>query len=112
MSAVANAASVGANLTPTMAVRAQEILQQCMYPALWTVSCQQINGALILRGSVPNYYLKQLAQVLVAKALGGGQILNEIDVDDPCSATNPPFNRDQGQHARHTRHSRTHSRRT
>jgi hypothetical protein len=63
-----------------------------------------------LRGRVPLFYLKQLAQVLVAKALGGGQILNEIEVDDPCAAANTLVTPDRGQHVRHTRHPRTHSR--
>jgi hypothetical protein len=87
MRAVANALPVGANPTPAVAVRAEEVLQQSTYPALWTVRCQQTDGALVLRGRVPLFYLKQLAQVLVAKALGGGQILNEIEVVDPCAAT-------------------------
>jgi hypothetical protein len=35
---------------------------------------------------VPLFYLKQLAQVLVAKAVDG-PILNEIEVVDPNAAT-------------------------
>ena len=49
--------------------------------------CQQTDGALILRGRVPLFYLKQLAQMLVAKVLNGGQILNEIEIVDPRAAT-------------------------
>ena len=62
------------------AARARLILRQSSYPALWTVSCQQTGGALILRGRVPLFYLKQIAQMLVAKAIDGVQILNQIEV--------------------------------
>jgi hypothetical protein len=82
MRAVVNAVQFGATPAPAMAARAEEILQQSTYPALWTVRCQQTDGALVLRGRVPLFYLKQLAQMLVAKVLNGGQILNQIEVVD------------------------------
>jgi hypothetical protein len=110
MRAVANAAQVSANPLPAMAASAQEILRQSTYPALWDLHCQQADGAVILRGQVPLFYLKQLAQVLVAKVLGGGQILNEIEVADPSAATKTLVTGDRGQHVRHLRHPRTYSR--
>ena len=88
MRAVAEFADYSAGRTPgAAALRAEEALRGSTYPALWNLHCQQTDGALILRGRVPLFYLKQLAQVLVAKALSGGQILNEIEVVDPCAAT-------------------------
>jgi hypothetical protein len=82
MKAVAQVADYSASRTPCAAARAEMILRQSPYPALWTVSCQQANGALILSGPVPSFYLKQLAQIMVTKVLNGGQILNQIEVVD------------------------------
>jgi hypothetical protein len=88
MQAVAQFADYSASGTPAApALRAEEALRGSTYPALWNLHCQQTNGALILRGRVPLFYLKQLAQMLVAKVLKHGQILNEIEVVDPCAAT-------------------------
>jgi hypothetical protein len=82
MRAVANAAQVSADSKPALAARAENILRQSTYPALWAVTCQQADGTLILRGRVPLFYLKQLAQMLVAKVLNGDQISNQIEVAD------------------------------
>lgn len=47
------------------------------------VTCEYREGVLILRGSVPTYYLKQLAQTAVDGTPGVLQIDNRIDVF-PC----------------------------
>jgi hypothetical protein len=86
MQAVANATHANVDLATAVATRAEKILRESTYPALWNLRCQQTDGALILRGRVPLFYLKQLAQVLVAKAVDG-PILNEIEVVDPNAAT-------------------------
>jgi hypothetical protein len=53
------------------------------YPALRTVSCDFHHGVLILRGCLPTYYLKQLAQEAVAHLNGVDRIENLIQVVRP-----------------------------
>lgn len=50
------------------------------YPALKRVTCEFHDGLLILRGSLPTYYLKQVAQTAVAELDGIQQIENQIEV--------------------------------
>jgi osmotically-inducible protein OsmY len=54
------------------------------YSALKNVSCTFEEGWLILRGSVPSYYVKQLAQQAVARLEGVCWIDNQIEVVMPC----------------------------
>jgi osmotically-inducible protein OsmY len=44
------------------------------------VSCQCSERTLILRGSVPSFYLKQIAQTLVLGMEGVDLILNQLEV--------------------------------
>lgn len=44
------------------------------------VSCEYQEDCLVLRGQVPSYYLKQIAQTVVAKLPGVKQIDNQIQV--------------------------------
>ncbi len=44
---------------------------------LW---CEYVGGRLFLRGQVPSFYFKQLAQEAVIGLEGVGQIVNEIEV--------------------------------
>jgi osmotically-inducible protein OsmY len=53
------------------------------YSALKNVSCTFEESSLILRGSVPSYYLKQLAQQTVAQLEGVYWIENQIQVVAP-----------------------------
>jgi hypothetical protein len=53
-------------------------LRQSAYPALRGLACDYAEGEFILRGQVPSYYLKQLAQSLVAG--GGLLVINRIHV--------------------------------
>jgi hypothetical protein len=50
------------------------------YPALKNIHCVFQEGTLILRGSLPTYYLKQLAQTAVTQIDGVNCIRNEICV--------------------------------
>jgi osmotically-inducible protein OsmY len=50
------------------------------YPTLKKVSCDFSEGTLTLRGHVPTYYLKQLAQAAVAAIEGVERIHNQIEV--------------------------------
>lgn len=45
------------------------------------VSCDYDQGVLVLRGRVPSYYCKQLAQETVAHLPGVTQVANAIEVD-------------------------------
>ena len=50
------------------------------YLALKNVSCEYEQGVLTLRGCLPSYYLKQMAQTAVARLPGVDLIVNEIEV--------------------------------
>lgn len=47
---------------------------------------ERVNGHIVLKGTSPTYYIKQLAQEAAIKALSGGefgrvQVLNQIEVN-------------------------------
>ncbi len=50
------------------------------YLALKNVSCEYREGVLTLRGCLPSYYLKQMAQTAVARLDGVQRIDNLIEV--------------------------------
>jgi osmotically-inducible protein OsmY len=50
------------------------------------VTCEFHEGVLILRGCLPTYYLKQLAQTLAAQVDGVQQLDNRIEVPAPPTA--------------------------
>jgi BON domain len=61
-------------------VRAE--LRQSPYGAIRTVACQMNGGVLTLSGSVPSYYLKQVAQRLALNVLrDAGEIVNQLRVE-------------------------------
>lgn len=53
------------------------------YLALKNVSCEYQEGVLTLRGCLPTYYLKQMAQATVARVEGVEHVVNEIEVMAP-----------------------------
>ncbi len=55
-------------------------LRETGYPALTTVSCHYHEGVLILRGCVPSYHLKQVAQTVVAQLPEVQQVVNRLTV--------------------------------
>jgi hypothetical protein len=59
---------------------AEARLRQASYVALHHVSCRLHDGVLTLRGRVPSYYLKQIAQTLLYSIEGVLKINNELDV--------------------------------
>jgi hypothetical protein len=59
--------------------------------ALKNLSCDYGDGVLVLRGCLPTYYLKQLAQEAVGHLKGIKRIDNHIEV------VAPPFRSCQGQ---------------
>jgi osmotically-inducible protein OsmY len=69
---------------------AESRLRSNSYLALKNVSCEYQEGRLILRGCLPTYYLKQLAQEVVARVAGVDRIVNQIDVlETPAACARP-----------------------
>jgi osmotically-inducible protein OsmY len=62
---------------------AERCLRCNSYLALKNVSCEYNEGVLTLRGCLPSYYLKQIAQTAVAQLDGVERINNEIEVIAP-----------------------------
>ena len=60
---------------------ARGCLQRSSYYPIRSVSCECRQGVLFLRGPLPTFYLKQLAQEAVAKVKGILQVVNETVVD-------------------------------
>jgi osmotically-inducible protein OsmY len=60
------------------AVRAK--LRGNSYPAVRHVSCECHNGTVFLRGRLPSYHLKQIAQEVIARVNGVARVINEIEV--------------------------------
>jgi hypothetical protein len=59
---------------------ARNLLLQTPYHVLRRVSCEYHAGELILRGELPSYFLKQMAQTAVANLPGVERVVNHIDV--------------------------------
>ena len=62
---------------------AQAALRRSAYFELRGVSCDFAGGVLTLRGRVPTYYLKQLAQATVVDVPGVVEIDNRVEVALP-----------------------------
>ena len=60
--------------------RARARLRESPYLSIRQVSCEFDRGALMLRGRLPTFYYKQLAQEAVADLDGIRQVVNEIEV--------------------------------
>lgn len=81
--------------TPTRTPRpglqelAERSLRRNPYLALKHVSCECRDGVLVLRGCLPSYYLKQLAQEAVAHLSGVERVENQIQVVPPPSRAGP-----------------------
>jgi len=64
----------------------ERALRSGPYPALKKLSCDYRGGVLVLRGCLPSYYLKQIAQEVVAHQVKGvGRLDNQIQVVPPAS---------------------------
>lgn len=61
--------------------RAERMLRQCGYRPLSEVRCSFQDGVLSLHGSVPTYYMKQVAQTVVGKLEEVRRIDNQLDVE-------------------------------
>jgi hypothetical protein len=64
---------------------AERGLRRSRYSALKHVSCDYQSGVLVLRGCLPSYYLKQIAQEVVAHQVTGvARLDNQIHVVWPA----------------------------
>jgi len=61
----------------------QARFQRSPYLPLQRITCCLDDRVLVLRGRVPTYYLKQLAQTIGSTLGGVRQIVNELHVDFP-----------------------------
>ena len=72
--------------TPQLVLK--ELAERCLhsnpYLALKNISCELLDGVLVLRGCLPTYYLKQIAQEAVAPLEGVERIDNQIQVVAPA----------------------------
>ena len=62
---------------------ARAVLGTSSYQPVRHVSCEVYGQVLILRGRVPSFYMKQIAQTIVRHLLYGSLVLdNQLEVDD------------------------------
>jgi osmotically-inducible protein OsmY len=69
---------------------AEERLARSGYGVLKSVRCNVELGVLFLSGTLPSYYLKQMAQAVVANLEGIRLVINQIDVADPAHKAPAP----------------------
>ena len=62
------------------AVDLQERLRNSPYWSVRQLVCYTSEDCVIVRGTVPSYYLKQVAQSLAMRIVGLGQVRNDIQV--------------------------------
>jgi osmotically-inducible protein OsmY len=62
----------------------RQALQACGYAALGSVRIEVSRGTVILRGNLPSYHLKQVAQTLTRQVPGVGTVENAITVTRRC----------------------------
>src|SRR5262245_36893001 len=70
------------------------------YLALKNVSCEYHEGVLTLRGCLPSYYLKQMAQAAVSRVAAGARIVHQIEVRLPTGGKGEPGASAPGARAR------------
>lgn len=71
------------------AENAWTVLQRSSHPAFRGIICDSTDRGVVLRGQVPTYYLKQMAQTLLMHRFGDQlQVQNELTVswrmEDRC----------------------------
>jgi osmotically-inducible protein OsmY len=64
-----------------VAARVTETLKASGYAALQSVAAEHHEGVLHLRGRVPSFYMKQIAQTVASKVHGVGVVDNRLSVD-------------------------------
>ena len=66
--------------TVSVQEKAETRIRAATYGAIEQANCEVLDGVLILRGRVRNFYSKQLAQEAVGKLPGVTDIVNQIEV--------------------------------
>jgi hypothetical protein len=59
----------------------QRQLETSPYSSLRGLTCVITKERIVLQGTVPCYYLKQVAQTLALRAIGAGRIQSDIEVE-------------------------------
>jgi len=72
-------------LEQSVLAEARGRLQKSTYLSLRRISCEYLHGLLTIRGEVPTYYLKQLAQTLLGTLDGVAEVNNLLRVAAPQS---------------------------
>jgi hypothetical protein len=70
-----------ATLTCQAATDLEQRFRNSPYWPLRRLNCVGQSDLVIVRGTVPSYYLRQVADSLAANVLGVGHILSEIQVE-------------------------------
>ena len=60
---------------------ATECLLNSLYHGVRSVLCECDHGILFLRGRLPSFHQKQVAQEAIARVKGVTQVVNDIEVD-------------------------------
>ena len=63
-----------------VATEARKCLHQSPHALLRKITCEFSDGVLVLRGQVPSFYHKQLAQEAIVHVKGVSRVVNEIEV--------------------------------
>ena len=63
-----------------IAAAATDRLRRTAYPAIRSILCEYADGVLFLRGRLPDYYHKQVAQEAVLGLPGVVQVVNQTEV--------------------------------
>ncbi len=63
---------------------AEQSLRHNSYLGMNNLSCDDQEGVLVLRGYLPSYYFKQIAQEIVAQLPGIERVDNQIEVVTPA----------------------------
>jgi osmotically-inducible protein OsmY len=69
--------------------QAAQRLRGSSYLALQDVRCIAAEDAIYLYGSLPSFYLKQVAQEIATRVEGVRRVINRIEVRGPASPTRP-----------------------
>lgn len=68
------------NPTALGATTLQEQFRSSPYWSVRQLSCVLDRGCVIVRGTLPSFYLKQVAQSIAIKELGNDRLRSDIDV--------------------------------
>ena len=74
------AATLRSPVSPLGAAALQEQLISSPYWSVRQLICHVDQGSIVLRGTVPCYYLKQVAQSVAAKTVGVECVRSDIEV--------------------------------